>query len=131
MLILTDTSTLIWWMHNDKRLGKQARRLLQDGANQIVVSSISIHEYAIKARLKKLPKIDDMKSVIEKQGFFAVSFTANHAQEVFRVPKLSWKDPFDLALMAHARILQANFLTSDKKILAEAPGYIECQDARQ
>ncbi len=132
MLILLDTSALIWWMNNDKRLGPQARTLLADESNQIVISSISILEYEIKSRLKKLPPISNFKDLVEKQGFFSISYTVLHAEAVYDVPKLSWKDPFDLALIGKSRVLRkAHFLTSDNRILTEMDNYINIIDARK
>lgn len=131
MLILLDTSALIWWMHNDDRLGRKTRQLLGDSDNQVVVSAISVHEYAIKARLRKLPTVRGLRDLVERQGFFNAGFTVLQAEAVFRVPELSWKDPFDLALIATAHELEATLLTSDNKILSETASYITCLDARK
>jgi PIN domain nuclease of toxin-antitoxin system len=132
MLILLDTSALIWWMNNDKRLGPKARAYIADESNQIVVSAISILEYEIKSRLKKLPPIRNFKQLIQKQSFFPISYTVLHAESAYAVPHLSWKDPFDIALVGKAKELRkAHFLTSDRRILTELGEYISCIDAKK
>lgn len=118
-------------MNNDKRLGPKAKALIADGSNQIVVSAISILEYEIKSRIKKLPPVKNFKQLIEKQKFYPISYTVIHAEGVYDIPPLSWKDPFDLALIGKAHELRkASFLTSDRRILVELGGFINCIDAK-
>ena len=49
--ILLDTHLLIWALDELDRLPEAARGLIQDPANEIVFSAVSIWEIAIKARL--------------------------------------------------------------------------------
>jgi PIN domain nuclease of toxin-antitoxin system len=55
MKALVDTHALLWWLFDDRRLSARARQVLEDGANEILVSSASGWEIMTKHRLGKLP----------------------------------------------------------------------------
>src|SRR4030067_331446 len=51
MRVLLDTHSLLWWVMDDRRLPKDAERIIRDPDNSIFVSAASIWEIAIKASL--------------------------------------------------------------------------------
>jgi PIN domain nuclease of toxin-antitoxin system len=112
MRLLLDTHVFLWCVSDDRRLTKAARALLS-GATEIYVSSASIWEAAIKARLGKLDvNIDELVSVIAESGFLELPVAANHAAAVARLPDVH-NDPFDRLLIAQALSEPLRFLTAD------------------
>ena len=94
------------------RLTKAARALLA-GATEIYVSSASIWEAAIKAKLGKLEvDVDALVSAIADSGFLELPVTARHAAAVSRLPDVH-SDPFDRLLIAQAVTEPLRFLTAD------------------
>ena len=47
MRILLDTHVLLWWLGNDRRLPDAIGTALNDGTNEVLVSSISVAEIAL------------------------------------------------------------------------------------
>jgi PIN domain nuclease of toxin-antitoxin system len=52
--LLLDTNALIWWMLDDKKLGKRARHAIVRPGAGIYVSSASVWEISIKSGVGKL-----------------------------------------------------------------------------
>lgn len=112
MRLLLDTHVFLWCVKDDKRLTKAARANLA-GATEIYVSSASIWEAAIKAKLGKLDvDVEALVSSIAESGFLELPVTAKHAAAVARLPDLH-SDPFDRLLIAQAISEPLRFLTAD------------------
>jgi len=112
MRLLLDTHVFLWCVKDDRRLTKAARALLS-GAAEIYVSSASIWEAAIKAKLGKLDvDVDALVAAIVGSGFLELPVTAKHAAAVGRLPDLH-SDPFDRLLIAQAMSEPLRFLTAD------------------
>ena len=113
MRLLLDTHIFLWCVNDDRRLTKAARALLS-GAAEIYVSSASIWEAAIKAKLGKLDvDVDALVSSITDSGFMDLPVTAKHAAAVGKLPDVH-TDPFDRLLIAQALSEPLRFLTADK-----------------
>ena len=54
MKLLLDTHSLLWWFNDNPKLGKQARDLIADKRNVVLVSVASFWEISIKNRIGKL-----------------------------------------------------------------------------
>jgi len=117
MYLLLDTHVFLWLTIDDRRLNLSARRLITS-ANQIFVSSASIWEIAVKARLNKI-RADPEDAVREMKicGFLELPVLARHAVEVARLPLLH-RDPFDRLLIAQAIVEPMRLLTADAKLTA-------------
>ncbi len=113
MRLLLDTQIFLWCVNDDRRLTQAARALLS-GATEIYVSSASIWEAAIKAKLGKLDvDVDALVSSIADSGFMDLPVTAKHAAAVGKLPDVH-ADPFDRLLIAQALSEPLRFLTADK-----------------
>ena len=112
MRILLDTHVFLWWLADDPRLSLAARRRIHD-ATDVFISSASICEATIKARLGKLD-VDAALLVTEigSNGFRDLPITAAHAAAVAALPDLH-RDPFDRILIAQAMTEPLRFLTAD------------------
>src|SRR5262245_7264943 len=107
MRYLLDTHAMLWWIFDDPRLSEIAHDLIADRANEIVTSSASAWEIAIKWRLGRLPAaaqlVRDMPGWIAKAGFTNLAINVIHAQRAGTWPQ-AHRDPFDRMLAAQSAI---------------------------
>ena len=54
MRALLDTHTFLWWVLDLPRLSSKSRAILEDGANELLLSAASAYEIALKARSGRL-----------------------------------------------------------------------------
>jgi len=54
MKLLLDTHSFLWFIGGDMRLSLSARRLIEDGTNNVFLSVASLWEMAIKISLGRL-----------------------------------------------------------------------------
>lgn len=115
MRILLDTHVFLWYTKADRKLGAKSRSIIQN-AIEVYVSSASIWEATIKARLGKLDvKIDDLVKAITSSGFLELPITAEHAAATDKLLDLH-RDPFDRILLAQAISEPLIFLTADQML---------------
>jgi len=115
MRLLLDTHIYLWSLNDDKKLSTAARALILD-ATEVYVSSISIWEASIKAKLGKLDvDINALTTAITESGFLELPLNVRHVNEVHQLPNFH-KDPFDRILIAQAISEPLRFLTADEKL---------------
>ena len=116
MRILVDTHTLLWWLTDDKALGKRARARIEKAENTIVVSVASLWEIAIKQRLGKIDAdLVEIEKEIAHQGMVRLGIEADHLVELLSLPN-HHRDPFDRMLVAQARAGDMPIMTADAQI---------------
>jgi PIN domain nuclease of toxin-antitoxin system len=115
---LLDTHAFLWAALGDKDLSVTARRVLEDGSNELFLSAVSAWEIAIKYG-KNLPLHEPpdeyVPYVMARLGLQAVPIEARHALHVHRLPRIH-RDPFDRLLIAQAQLEGLPILTSDANI---------------
>ena len=47
MKLLLDTHALLWWLADDKQLGRRAMELVEDPGNDILISIVSLSEIVV------------------------------------------------------------------------------------
>ncbi len=114
--LLLDTDAFIWRVSEPNRLSDEANELIDDPANDVLVSSASAWEITTKTRLGKLPggeaiaagfaqAIDDVRAdelaITSAHALLAGAFVADH------------RDPFDRMLAAQASIEGALLISRD------------------
>ncbi len=123
MRLLLDTHVLLWWLADDRRLGRRTRQIIADPNNMVFVSAASIWEIAIKAGLGRLKvDVDVLASGLEANGLMSLPIAAAHAADVFHLPLLH-RDPFDRMLIAQARTEKLQLVTRDPQF---AEYNVEC-----
>lgn len=120
MRLLIDTHILLWALGSPERLGAALRDELEDPANQILFSTASIWEIAIKAGLRKAdftaqPDIVAREALARGFGELTIGWRA--AARVADLPPLH-RDPFDRILVAQAVAEPIHLITADRKMLA-------------
>jgi len=119
--ILLDTQCWLWMQVTPERLSAQAQVLLTDPENQLLLSSASAWEIAVKYSIGKLPlpvpPAEYVLSRMETSGTSALPVLQTHALHVATLP-FHHKDPFDRLLIAQAQLEGLNILTSDRLFAA-------------
>ena len=115
MRLLLDTAVLIFAVECPARLSRRATSALQNPANILEFSTISLAEIAIKASLGKLRLTSDTAhQAVEDLGVRVLPFSAEHAFRLFGLA-LHHHDPFDRQIIAQAMEEDIPVVTSDDK----------------
>ncbi len=119
MRLLLDTCTFLWLVTDDPNLSPEARSLIVDPDNEVLLSAVSTWEIAVKHGLGRLPLPDDPERYVPK-------LRRDHAVEPLpldeestlylrRLPGLH-RDPFDRMLVCQAIVQGVILLTPDRDI---------------
>jgi PIN domain nuclease of toxin-antitoxin system len=112
---LLDTHVLLWALANSPSLSRRAQALIEDEANELLFSSISIAEIAIKFALGRPDFQQEPKRVRQTlldNGYVELPLTGEHALALANLPPIH-KDPFDRLLLAQARVEGVPLVTGD------------------
>ena len=115
MRLLVDTHLLLWATARSRRLPREARRLLEDPANEVLFSAASLWEIVIKAALRKADfKVDValLRPALADMGFSELPVSGAHTERLARLPPIH-KDPFDRMLVAQSLAEPLVLLTND------------------
>ena len=117
MRLLLDTHTLLWALNGASSLSTRARRLIEDGSNEILLSAVSAWEIATKVRLGKLPTGEELSSdfsfYLTQLGVDALPISVEHALRAGRLPG-EHRDPFDRMLIAQAQAEDIPIVSNDR-----------------
>ena len=133
MILLLDTNAFIWSLALPERLGRRAVADISDNKNQIYISNVSMLECAIKIRTGKLKLSLDFSRIenyLNESNMHLIPFDAWAAEHYINLPRLSWSDPFDGAIIAQAISKQITLITSDSNILSSNLDNLKTMDAR-
>lgn len=118
MILLLDTNAFIWWVSDDERLGRTARKDIANPANDVYISNLSMFECAIKVRLGKLKiDFDAVDKEISEGRLLELRFDTLVARQLVDQQNLPQSDPFDAAIVAQAVAKHMTLITSDHHIL--------------
>jgi len=98
-----------------ERIGARARKAIEAGDAQIVVSAVTVWEVAIKRRLGKLDAPPDLLAQLERAGVGLLPVTARHGDRAGALP-MHHRDPFDRLLIAQAEIEGLTLVSGDREI---------------
>lgn len=120
MKFLLDTHILIWYLVGNPNLHMGDAEVIEDTANQILVSRASLWEISIKVRIGKLEAPLGMTFQQLEQHLIGLKFgllglEASHFDALLQLP-LHHRDPFDRLLVAQSLVEQAKLLTDDAQI---------------
>lgn len=125
MKVLLDTHLLLWLAIDSGQISRQARDIVEDESNDLVFSTASIWEIAIKASLKRAefaidPRI--LRRELLDNGYEELPIASRHALAILELPRLHG-DPFDRLLVAQAMVEGLVLVTADD-LLGRYPGPI-------
>jgi PIN domain nuclease of toxin-antitoxin system len=105
MKILLDTNSFLWFISGSERLSINARGLIADLNNQLVLSSVSLWEIAIKVSIGKLELLQPYDQLIpaqlEENDINILPIELIHLTTVVGLP-FYHRDPFDRLMIAQA-----------------------------
>ena len=114
MRLLLDTHILLWWLADDRKLAKSGRAVIANPDNDVLVSSASLWEIAIKAAQGRLEvELDDLEEAIARNGFRSLPIGFRHALTAGCLPAVH-RDPFDRMLIAQASIEELRLMSHDR-----------------
>jgi PIN domain nuclease of toxin-antitoxin system len=112
--VLLDTQAFLWWVTDDPKLSRRARRTIAD--ERCLLSAASCWEMAIKASLGKLemPRPVDrfLQEQLEVNGFALLQISLGHVAAVADLP-FHHRDPFDRLIAAQALEEEMAVVSSD------------------
>ena len=126
MRLLVDTHLLLWAAAKSRRLPKEARRLLEDPANEVLFSAASLWEIVIKAALRKPDfKVDValLRPALAEMGFLELVISGAHTERLAGLPRVH-KDPFDRMLVCQAITHGLAIVTPDPLIVQYPIGIV-------
>lgn len=116
MRVLLDTHTFLWWNAKDDRLSNKVKTVIENGENEVFVSSACAWEIAIKYAKGKLQLPESptkyVASRMEYYDFQALPIHISHASYVAGLP-FHHTDPFDRLLVAQGVLETLPILTAD------------------
>ena len=114
MKIIIDTHIFLWAISEPDKLSKDKVIELNNLANTIYVSAITLVEIIIKNTIGKLDVDLNLIEIIEKSGFELLDFNTKDAMTLEEMP-LHHKDPFDRMLIAQAISNNYYMMSDDRK----------------
>ncbi|MCU1759900.1 type II toxin-antitoxin system VapC family toxin [Pseudomonas sp. 14P_8.1_Bac3] len=107
-----DTHAFLWWLSDNPSLGAEARLLIGEPRNQVLVSAASIWEISIKQAKGMLEVPEDLEALVEDEGFTKLPISLFHGQQAGKLPEIH-RDPFDRMLIAQAQAEGLELVTAD------------------
>jgi PIN domain nuclease of toxin-antitoxin system len=114
MNIIIDTHVFLWALAEPGKLNDAQRATLEDLANTIYVSAVTIAELMIKTSIGKLEIDFDPVELSKKSGFALLDFSSEAALLLKNLP-FHHKDPFDRMLIVQSLSNNFPIMTQDPK----------------
>ena len=105
MRLLLDTQAVLWWLNDDRRLTRSARRVLARAEHDQFLSVAAAWEMAIKVSLRKLRLPQPIGPFLKEQlPANRIALVAIGPDDLTRVESLPFlhRDPFDRMMAAQA-----------------------------
>jgi len=116
MRFLIDTHVFIWYVQNSEKLSTSVTTLINDGRNEILFSTASIWEMAIKQSTGKLnlgiPYASFIKEQMRLNNMELLPINLEHLEIVSALP-FHHRDPFDRLLISQALFENMPILSVD------------------
>ncbi len=111
-----DTHAFIWYTTDSSRLTATGRSLIDNGENDILLSTASVWEMAIEHSIGRLtfsmPFMESIEQQLAVNRIDIVEITFDHIEVVASLP-LHHRDPFDRLIIAQSMAEQIPVLSRD------------------
>lgn len=114
--VLLDTHVLIWLHREPGRIGKQARRAIENAAT-VYYSPLSLFEFMQKDD-EQASKTKVLAAASLTAGLIELTLDTNQVMESSRFGSLENTDPFDRLLISQASSEGMDFYTADSRLLS-------------
>ena len=121
MRLLLDTHIWVWSVAEKSRLRPRVLKALENPANELWISPISVWEFLMLVEKKRLVPNVDAKEWIRKAlgaGPFQEASLTTEVVLATRDVRLSHRDPADAFLAATAKVFGLTLVTADARLLA-------------
>ena len=116
MRTLLDTNAFLWFISGSDRLSDKARNHMADFDNDLVLSTASLWEMAIKVSLGKLELLAPFDQLIpaqlEKNAIDILPIEPDHISGIITL-EFHHRDPFDRLIIAQGITEETPIITSD------------------
>ncbi|MCF0048620.1 type II toxin-antitoxin system VapC family toxin [Dyadobacter sp. LJ53] len=106
MKVLLDTHALLWFINGDSQLSFQARQIIEDKSNEVLLSAVSLFEISIKLKLAKLTLRKPLAEIfqdIRSAGIDILPIRDNHLLAYQNLSMhVEHRDPFDRLIISTA-----------------------------
>jgi PIN domain nuclease of toxin-antitoxin system len=118
MRALLDTHVFLWAIGEPEKLSKRAARVIEDEANELLLSAASLWEIVLKTQAGKLQIPQGPGFLAEhmaRLGVESLPVEAGHVLALLSLPP-HYRDPFDRLLVAQCQVENLTILTADATI---------------
>ncbi len=119
MKLLLDTCSFIWTVTGATEISAGIRKQICDPANDVLLSSVSSWEIALKTRLGRLdlPDVPErfLPGVRQQHGIEPLALDEESTLYLSRLPDIH-RDPFDRMLICQAIVHGLTIVTPDRQI---------------
>ena len=116
MKLLLDTHAFLWFIAGSERLSATGRQLIEESANQPLLSAASLWEMAIKLSLGRLQLGRPFEDLIPEQmrlnGIQLLGIELEHVTPMTTSP-FHYRDPFNRLIVAQAMVEQMPIVSAD------------------
>lgn len=123
MRLLLDTHIVIWSLTDDPRLSDKARLLIEDESNEVLYSTASSWEVAIKHAIhpdKMLMGASEFIDYCTQSGLIQLPICGRHVVTLETIERpddaAPHNDPFDRIMLAQAKTDGLTLITHDMRI---------------
>src|SRR5688572_33062614 len=119
--LLLDTHIWIWNVAVPDKLSKRVIRAIEDAANELWLSPISIWELSVLVRKNRVVLDDDVDAWVSRtlaQTTFREAPLTNEVALAVSTFRFSHQDPADHFLAASAKVFDLTLVTADPRLLA-------------
>lgn len=125
MNYLLDTHTFLWALFSSDRLSNRSRKIIEDPANEILVSIITFWEISLKYNLGKLELSgitpEELPGISGDSGFALLQLDVNDVASFHNLPRDIHGDPFDRLLIWQAIRNNIPVISRDNRFGEYAP----------
>ena len=114
MTIIIDTHIFLWLLNDPSRIKSKHMEYIENTANQIFLSSMSVAELMIKKSIGKLNLDFDILEMANNMEIEILDFTGIDALQLGTLPS-HHRDPFDRMIISQAQSNKFSLISYDKK----------------
>ena len=118
MRFLLDTHSFLWAVFEPEKLSRAARKMIEDPANDVLVSVITFWEISLKYNLGKIALEgvgpEELPRIAEEMPLEILSVSPNEAATFHRLPRLAHRDPFDRLIIWQAIQHKMGLISKDR-----------------
>jgi PIN domain nuclease of toxin-antitoxin system len=118
MRFLLDTHSFLWAVFEPEKLSRAARKMIEDPANDVLVSVITFWEISLKYNLGKIALEgvgpEELPRIAEEMPLEILSVSPNEAATFHRLPRLAHRDPFDRMIIWQAIQHKMGLISKDR-----------------